>query len=93
MVSTHQRKFDDKRWVGFSVSDTGPGVPPEEQEQLFTRFFRGRAGRESEVPGTGLGLAIAKEIIDRHQGQIKIESAGKPGQGTTFSVWLPIQKG
>jgi signal transduction histidine kinase len=92
VVSTHQRQTDGQLWVGFSVSDTGPGIPPEEQEQLFTRFFRGRVGRQSGVSGTGLGLAIAKEIVDRHQGQIKIESTGKPGQGTTFSVWLPIQK-
>jgi signal transduction histidine kinase len=92
VVSTHQRQTDGQHWVGFSVSDTGPGIPPEEQEQLFTRFFRGKAGRQSGVSGTGLGLAIAKEIVDRHQGQIKVESAGKLGQGTTFSVWLPVQK-
>jgi signal transduction histidine kinase len=72
-----------------SVSDTGPGIPPEERSQLFTRFFRGAVGRKSGAPGTGLGLAIARGIVERHQGQIEVASAGVAGQGATFSVWLP----
>ena len=88
-LATHIRSFDGQRWVGLSVKDTGPGISPEEQEQLFTRFFRGKAGYDSDVPGTGLGLAIAKEIVDRHGGQIKVDSQGIPGQGVTFEIWLP----
>ena len=93
VVRTQRRCLEGQPWVGFSVSDTGPGIPPEEQAQLFTRFFRGKAGRESEVPGTGLGLAIAKEIIERHHGQVAVDSAGVPGQGTTFSIYLPASTG
>jgi PAS domain S-box-containing protein len=90
IVETGQSQTAGQRHVGFSVSDTGPGIPREEQEQLFTRFFRGKSGRKSGVAGTGLGLAIAQEIVERHHGQIVIDSAGTPGQGTQFSVWLPV---
>lgn len=74
-------------WVGFAVKDNGPGILPEEFPNLFTRFFRGTAGKASGAPGTGLGLAIAKEIIERHHGRIEVDST--PNQGTTFKVWLP----
>jgi len=88
-VSTQLRQSGDGRWVGFAVSDTGPGIPPEERGQLFTRFFRGKSGRGSGIPGTGLGLAIVREIVDRHQGRIEVESEGVLGKGTTFTVRLP----
>lgn len=88
-VQTRQSQIDGRRQAGFSISDTGPGIPPEEQQQLFVRFFRGNSGRKSGVAGTGLGLAIAWEIIERQHGQIVVDSAGIPGQGTTFGVWLP----
>jgi two-component system sensor histidine kinase/response regulator len=89
VVSTWARELEGKPCVGFSVADTGPGISPEEQPRLFQRFFRGEVGRESNEPGTGLGLAIAKEIVERHHGQIEVASEGVPGKGTTFSVWLP----
>lgn len=80
--------YDEGRaWVTISVKDTGPGIPPEEQAQLFTRFYRGKAGTENNIPGTGLGLAICREILDLHQGHITLKS--KPGQGSTFTIWLP----
>jgi PAS domain S-box-containing protein len=88
VISAHRREG----WAGFSVRDNGPGIPLDEQPRLFTRFFRGAAGRSSGVAGTGLGLAIAKEIVDRHDGEISIESDGIPGQGATFWVWLPTNK-
>jgi signal transduction histidine kinase len=87
-VRTHVRQAADQRWAGFSVSDTGPGIPKEEQSKLFTRFFRGQAGRKSGVSGTGLGLAIARVIVDRHGGQITVESEGVASRGATFTVWL-----
>jgi PAS domain S-box-containing protein len=88
-VSTHGHRFEEEQWAGFSVSDTGPGIPSEEQERLFERFFRGQAGRKSGTPGTGLGLAIAREIVERHGGRIEVASAGEDGNGTMFTVWLP----
>jgi signal transduction histidine kinase len=91
-VRTHAYQDADKPQIGFSVADTGPGISPEEMPQLFDRFFRGMAGRKSGVPGTGLGLAIAQEIINRHGGNIEVESDGVPGHGTTFRVWIPIEE-
>jgi CheY-like chemotaxis protein len=58
---------------------------------LFERFFRGTAGRESGTTGIGLGLAILKEIVERHfEGRVEVSSAGIPGEGATFTVWLPL---
>ncbi len=88
-VFTQMESWDAAYWVGFGVSDTGLGIPLEEQPRLFERFFQGSANRQSGVPGTGLGLAIAQEIVDRHHGRIEVESTGIPGEGTTFRVWLP----
>jgi|GEM_PF-1631956 len=88
-ISTYQREVNGRSWAGISVSDTGPGIPQTELTQLFTRFFRGSVGRKSGAPGTGLGLAIAKEIVERHKGQIEIFSEGIPGKGTSFTIWLP----
>ncbi len=88
-VYTRSRQTAGQQWAGFSVRDTGPGIPPEEREHLFERFFRGRVGRESGAPGTGLGLAIAREIVALHNGEIVLESPGGDGAGATFSVWLP----
>jgi signal transduction histidine kinase len=89
-IETLMRNNQGRQWAGFSVSDTGPGISPEEQRRIFERFFRGRAGSESKTAGTGLGLAIASEIVAKHNGRIEVRSAGIAGQGTTFSVWLPV---
>jgi signal transduction histidine kinase len=76
-------------WIAAGVSDTGPGIPAEERDRLFERFFRGSAGRASDAPGTGLGLAICKQIMDLHQGEILLQSDGVPGHGSTFTIRLP----
>jgi PAS domain S-box-containing protein len=76
-------------WAGISVSDTGPGIDPDDLSHLFERFFRGKIGRESGAAGTGLGLAIAREIIERHKGRIEVASEGVPGKGAAFTLWLP----
>ncbi|HIC90031.1 MAG TPA: GAF domain-containing protein, partial [Anaerolineae bacterium] len=88
VIRTQMRQADGQRWATVSVSDTGVGIAPEEQERLFERFFRGEAARRTGAAGTGLGLAICKEIVDRHQGRITVES--DLGQGSTFTVWLPV---
>lgn len=79
-------------WVGFSVSDTGPGIPPEDEPHLFERFFRGQAAKQSGASGTGLGLAIAREIVSRHGGRIEVHNNAPSGQGATFNVWLPARQ-
>ncbi|NJN55622.1 MAG: PAS domain S-box protein [Anaerolineae bacterium] len=89
-IYTEQEHCHGREWAGFCVQDTGPGIPPAEQDKLFNRFYRGDAALTTQTAGTGLGLSIAKEIIDRHHGRITIESEGIPGQGTGFHVWLPV---
>jgi PAS domain S-box-containing protein len=73
------------------VSDTGMGIPPEEQASLFQRFFRSSEATRRAIPGTGLGLTITKAIVDAHGGSIDVEST--LGSGTTFVVELPVEPG
>ena len=67
------------------VSDTGIGIPEEEQGRIFGRFYRGGAVRAEE--GVGIGLYLVREILRRQGGYVKV--ASHPGQGTTFSLYLP----
>ncbi len=89
-IKLEHRVSNDKSWAGFSVYDTGPGIPPDERNRLFERFFRGSTGRDSGVPGTGLGLSIAKEIVDKHHGFIEVRDNNDFGRGSVFSVWLQL---
>lgn len=75
-----------KNRVYVEVQDTGVGIPEEEQARLFERFYKSDKARRSE--GTGLGLAIAKNIVQWHGGKISVTSA--PGEGSTFTFWLPL---
>ncbi len=70
-----------------TVADTGLGIAPDEQEQLFGRFFRASSAIDNAIQGTGLGLSIAHAIVTAHGGTIDVESA--PGEGTTMRVCLP----
>ena len=88
-VNSQVQIVEGQRWVGFSVSDSGPGVLPDEKPYLFERFFRGKVGRESGRSGTGLGLSITYRIIAEHGGEIQAHSPGR-GQGATFHVRLPL---
>jgi two-component system phosphate regulon sensor histidine kinase PhoR len=73
--------------VVVAVADQGIGIPREHLPRLTERFYRVDAGRSRAAGGTGLGLAIVKHIVNRHRGQLSIES--EEGIGTTVSVWLP----
>jgi len=75
-------------WVEVRVHDSGIGIPPEEQAQLFEKFFRTTTGRRT-TGGTGLGLAIARSLIDLHGGAIWVESDGR--NGSTFVFTLPMR--
>ena len=67
------------------ISDTGPGIPENEQAKIFTRFYRSKNAGEQE--GVGIGLYLARQIISCEGGYIKVSSI--PGKGSTFSVFLP----
>lgn len=72
------------------VSDDGPGIPLEHQQRIFERFYRVDSARSRAVGGTGLGLAIVKHAAALHGGQVVLES--EPGQGTRFSLRIPLEE-
>jgi two-component system phosphate regulon sensor histidine kinase PhoR len=69
------------------VEDTGIGIPADDLPDLFGRFHRGR--NAAGYPGSGLGLAIVKAIVEKHRGSVDVAST--PGQGTRFTLRLPVQ--
>ncbi|HZF75653.1 MAG TPA: ATP-binding protein [Acetobacteraceae bacterium] len=75
--------------VVIGVADEGPGIPRHHLPRLTERFYRVDRGRSRQGGGTGLGLAIVKHIVNRHRGQLLIES--EEGVGSTFRVWLPAE--
>lgn len=87
-----ERQFPHGRWQGVGVSDTGPGIPPQDLERLFERHYRGVQANTS-IPGTGLGLAIARDLVRQMQGEIEVFSPSIHSAdgvvGATFIVWLP----
>lgn len=76
--------------VSFQVQDTGAGIPPEDLDKVFDRFYRVDSNRDRDLPGTGLGLAVAQAILQSHDGSIEVESPGVD-QGSTFTMILPIE--
>lgn len=77
---------DQAQRVRLMVQDTGPGIPPADHKQIFQRFYRGDQSRTQG--GAGLGLSLAQAITRAHGGEITLQSA--PGQGSTFTVLLPV---
>ena len=78
------RTFAEGNWLKTEVQDTGYGISPENMHKLFTPFFT----TKKKGKGVGLGLAVCSEIIRRHQGRIEVQS--KEGEGTTFTIYLPL---
>ena len=74
--------------VMLSVRDWGSGIDPDEQEQIFERFYRARSIRLKPIRGSGIGLALCRHIARAHGGDVAVEST--PGKGSTFSIWIPI---
>lgn len=79
----------EKNRLMISVEDSGLGIPVEDQERIFERFYRVNKSRSQDIEGTGLGLSIVKHIANLYGGQIVVEST--PGEGTKFTVVFPRQ--
>ena len=71
-----------------SVSDTGMGIPEDEQDQLFSRFFRSSSAQRQAIQGTGIGLSIVRGIASQHGGAVS--AASVEGFGSTFTLNLPL---
>jgi len=79
---------EEAGFLQVSVADNGVGIPADDQEKLFTRFFRAGSAYLTKAGGTGLGLYITRSLVELHGGRIWFES--KPGKGSTFYVTFPI---
>ncbi len=78
-------RFDEDEWR-IDVADSGIGIPAEDLDKIFDRFFRAANARVEAVPGTGLGLSVVRAIVSVHGGRVTVHSM--PGKGTTFSLYL-----
>ncbi|HCU51026.1 MAG TPA: hypothetical protein DGG94_14715 [Micromonosporaceae bacterium] len=83
----HLEASHDDSHARITIADTGLGIPPEDTERIFERFYRGR--NTTATTGTGLGLAIAKWIVDQHNGRIELTTLAN---GTRFAVILPLTR-
>ena len=72
----------------FCVEDNGIGIPQDSQSRVFERFYRVDKSHSREIGGTGLGLSIARNAVVMHRGAIKVFS--QPGEGTTFTIRIPL---
>ena len=77
---------DGEGWLVVHVRDSGPGIPDDQQNQIFDRFYQTETGSNHAEAGTGIGLSLVRELVSLHRGCIDVESA--VGWGTTFSVYL-----
>ena len=87
----HSDSESGERWAEICVSDSGAGVPPEDTERIFLKFYQSSPSSPRAWRGSGLGLAIARHIIEDHGGRIWVES--NPGSGATFIFTLPLRRG
>ena len=78
----------DHQFFTVEISDSGMGIPEEELEHIYERFYRVDKSHSKEIGGTGLGLAITRSAVLMHRGSIRVQS--EEGQGTTFFVKIPL---
>lgn len=88
-IGVSARKVSDASGdaVEVRIADRGPGIPAEEQGDIFNAFFRGRRAQQDQIHGTGLGLNLVKKIVEAHEGVIRVES--EPGRGAVFIIRIP----
>jgi two-component system OmpR family sensor kinase len=80
------RAFEYRAFVVVEVADTGPGISRDELPQVWEELYRGEGARG--IPGSGLGLALSRAIVERHEGEVRLQS--RAGQGTVVTVRLPV---
>ena len=75
-------------FIAVSVQDTGPGIPEDDMEKIFEKYYRSHAAKKRK--GSGLGLAIVKAVVEAHSGTVSVQS--EPGKGSTFTMSFPVSK-
>lgn len=84
------RAFAEGEYVVFQVSDTGVGIPADQLERIFDRFYQLRSHKSMNPYGVGLGLSLVKELVEAHDGYVQVQS--EEGRGSMFEVGLPVAK-
>src|SRR3546814_2996526 len=79
-------KTEDDTSCEISITDTGSGIPEEDHQKIFERFYQAGKGHPDKSTGTGIGLAFVSELMDLHGGRITVDSS--PGQGSTFRLFF-----
>jgi PAS domain S-box-containing protein len=79
--------IEDNR-LYFSVIDNGLGIPADQQNDIFNKFFRAKTAATAEIEGTGLGLSLVKTVVEQHGGKVWFQS--EEGAGSTFGFWIPV---
>lgn len=86
-VAVEKKTCNGQEWLLISVRNDGESIPEEEQEKIFSRFYQIDTGNH-HTPGSGIGLNLCRELAHLHQGEIQLSS--KPGEGATFTLYLPV---
>ena len=90
LVKNQKNRKSNNNMIGIQIIDNGKGIPTEHIYRLTERFYRVNADLSRERQGTGLGLSIVKHILNRHKGELEIESM--LNEGSKFTTWLPKSK-